>query len=253
MAIDEALFESVQAGGRPVLRLYRWNPGCLSFGRNQPARGAYDAKIARSLGIDIVRRPTGGLAVYHDRELTYAVMVPVGVLGRPRTTYCTVNRALAVALRTLGISADVSTGVPVAVPSGGSEWTAASRAAMLAPHPCFHEARAGEVTVAGRKLVGSAQRYDRRTILQHGSILIAGDQSEVLRIQRTADVLPDCIGIRDVLGYEPGHEVLCDAIADGFRRTCGIRFDAGAPGDEEETRARALEARYRSDEWTWRQ
>ncbi|MFW6206236.1 MAG: lipoate--protein ligase family protein, partial [Gemmatimonadota bacterium] len=103
MAVDAALLESVQAGAPPVLRLYRWSPACLSFGRNQPARGRYDRDLAEDRGIDFVRRPTGGQAVLHDDELTYAVIAPVAVIGKPRTAYAAINRALVAALRELGV------------------------------------------------------------------------------------------------------------------------------------------------------
>jgi lipoyl(octanoyl) transferase len=74
MAVDEALAESVRAGGAPVLRFYRWSPACLSLGRNQPADG-YDRDRIRRRGVEVVRRPTGGRAVLHHRELTYSVAV----------------------------------------------------------------------------------------------------------------------------------------------------------------------------------
>src|SRR5512142_3215722 len=105
MAIDRAVAASVEAGGRPALRFYYWDPPCLSLGRNQPARGVYDAAAAAARGIDIVRRPTGGRAVLHDRELTYGVAVRVGELGSPRETYAAVNRALVAGLRRLGVPA----------------------------------------------------------------------------------------------------------------------------------------------------
>ena len=69
MAVDEALADSVRAGGPPVLRVYRWSPPCLSLGRNQPSDG-YDRDEIRRRGIDVVRRLTGGRAVLHHRELT---------------------------------------------------------------------------------------------------------------------------------------------------------------------------------------
>src|SRR4028119_220945 len=84
MAVDEALAESVRQGGLPVLRLYRWSPRCLSLGRNQPARGRYDTAALAARGIDVVRRPTGGRAVLHDRELTYCAALPAALLGGPR-------------------------------------------------------------------------------------------------------------------------------------------------------------------------
>jgi len=128
MAIDQALLESVQAGGRPALRFYRWRPACLSFGRNQPARGLCDPARAAARGVDIVRRPTGGLAVLHDRELTYAAVLPVGLLGSPRETYRALNRALVEVLRRLGLPAELAPaggagGVPAGpttAPAGGA-------------------------------------------------------------------------------------------------------------------------------------
>ncbi|HEX5725859.1 MAG TPA: hypothetical protein VFX98_10370, partial [Longimicrobiaceae bacterium] len=94
MAVDEALAETVREGDPPVLRFYRWEPACLSLGRNQPARGRYDLDALRRRGLDVVRRPTGGRAVLHHRELTYSVAVADGALGTPRQAYAAVNRAL---------------------------------------------------------------------------------------------------------------------------------------------------------------
>src|SRR3954451_18997918 len=87
MAVDEALAASVADGGVPVLRFYRWEPACLSLGRNQPARGRYDLAALAAAGVDVVRRPTGGRAVLHRRELTYSAAAPVALLGPPRHAY----------------------------------------------------------------------------------------------------------------------------------------------------------------------
>lgn len=171
MAVDQALLEGVREGAPPALRFYRWSPGCLSFGRNQPVRGRYDADAARSRGIDIVRRPTGGLAVYHERELTYAVAAPVAAIGKPRAAYRTINRGLADGLARLG--------VPVRLVGDGGP------GGELGSGPCFHEGAPGEVLAEGRKLVGSAQRSEGRCILQHGSILLDGDQAEVVELELT--------------------------------------------------------------------
>ena len=124
MAVDEALMESVRGGAPPVLRFYRWQPGCLSLGRNQPAAGVYDRQRIDQLGLDVVRRPTGGRAVLHRRELTYSVVVGEGVLGGLRESYLRINRALAAGLRKLGVAVDVmiesesATPEPSAEPSG---------------------------------------------------------------------------------------------------------------------------------------
>src|SRR5438105_4458631 len=81
MALDAALLEAAQSDCLRVLRLYSWNPGTLSFGRNEPALRRYDRAAIGRRGLDVVRRPTGGRAVWHDREITYAVTGPAGSFG----------------------------------------------------------------------------------------------------------------------------------------------------------------------------
>ena len=244
MAIDEALFEGVQVGGRPVLRLYRWRPPCLSFGRNQPARGRYDRGLAAAIGIEIVRRPTGGLAVLHDRELTYAVAVGAGEIGGPRATYLALNRALIRALARLGLPASVA-------PPRSDRPLPLDRAGG---HPCFAEAASGEVAVGRRKLVGSAQRCERRTLLQHGSILLDGDQSAVTRLQTGPGPHPvsDSTTVREALGRLPAAGELEAAIMAGFEQELGIRLEEGPLLTAEAERAARIEEKYRSPEWTWR-
>ena len=178
MAIDRALVEGVEAGGPPTLRLYYWDPPCLSLGRNQLAAGIYDEAAAAARGIDIVRRPTGGRAVLHDREVTYSVVVPVGVLGSPRATYAAINRALVAGLRRLGVVGELQ-----GEGEGEGEGTGAE-ATALGPNPCFDGAAPGEVVAEGRKLIGSAQRREGSVLLQHGSLLLDGDQSAVVDLLR---------------------------------------------------------------------
>jgi lipoate-protein ligase A len=81
MARDQALLDLAESDNVSVLRLYRWNPHCLSFGRNEPALRRYDREKIHTRGIDCVRRPTGGRAVWHARELTYAVVSPLRLFG----------------------------------------------------------------------------------------------------------------------------------------------------------------------------
>ena len=239
MAVDHALLESVQQHPRAVLRLYRWRPACLSFGRNQPARGCYDEAAAHARGIDIVRRPTGGLAVLHDHELTYAVIAPVDRFGGPRASYHTINAALVAALRKIGVPAELSAG--------------GKRSAFGSVHPCFAEPAAGEVVAAGRKLVGSAQRCENRVLLQHGSILLGGSQDAVASLAMVSyDVQDRATTVTALLGCAPRLNSLRDAIAAGFEEaTCLAARHAELSGDTTK-RASELEALYRSAEWTWR-
>jgi lipoate-protein ligase A len=246
MAVDHALLESVQASGAPVLRLYRWHPACLSFGRNQRAGGVYDADRARIAGIDVARRPTGGLAVLHDRELTYSVTAPLALFGGPRAAYLAINVALVHGLRGLGVPAGLAEEGPRRGPIADSG------------SPCFQAPAPGEVIAVGRKLVGSAQRVERRTLLQHGSILLDGSQDDVVRLRAGADggLLvgegPGSVTLRELLGAAPSHDELVVAIVAGFERICGTSLARRLLSRDEAARAAALEPRYRADAWTWR-
>ncbi|HET6232851.1 MAG TPA: lipoate--protein ligase family protein [Longimicrobiaceae bacterium] len=245
MALDQALAASVREGGAPVLRFYRWTPACLSLGRNQPARGRYDLDALHRAGVEVVRRPTGGRAVLHDRELTYSVAVAEGALGSPREAYAAINRALVGGLRRLGVPAQLQpeTGVRAPVPS-------------LAP--CFKDPTEGEVVVAGRKLVGSAQRREDGVILQHGSLLLDGDQSEVRAF--LLDPSSEEAGAGDgepptslaaLLPSPPSWQALTAALADGWRDAVGVAL---APDEATEDEMRAAERemeRFAGAAWTW--
>ena len=187
MAVDAALLEAVRDGAPAALRLYRWDPPTLSFGRNQPAAGLYDEAAARDRGIAFVRRPTGGQAVLHADELTYAVVAPVADIGRPREAYRRINEALVAGLGRLGVAAEVAGGTRTGPDThacagenraGGSHTHAHThRGAVDWAKACFRDPAEGEGVVVGRKLVGSAQRCEGRVILQHGSILVSGSQA----------------------------------------------------------------------------
>ncbi|HEY6092432.1 MAG TPA: hypothetical protein VIV83_10595 [Gemmatimonadales bacterium] len=155
MAADAALLDRAIGSGGAFLRLYRWNPPTLSIGRNQQLDGDY--------GVPVVRRPTGGKAVWHEDELTYAVAAPISLFGSLRDAYCEIHTRLATALRSLGIDATLAPYRPVVRPSEG-------------PTSCFAAPVGGEILVAGRKLVGSAQVRRGDAFLQHGSILLNGQQ-----------------------------------------------------------------------------
>lgn len=261
MAVDQTLLETVQAGGPPVLRLYAWDPACLSLGRNQPAEAGLGARAA-ARRLDLVRRPTGGRAVLHDRELTYAVALPAGLLGSPRRTYTALNEGLAAGLRRLGIPARTAPqngsgrpatrpGAPPLAPVRGP---ARPGSALLGP--CFQAAAPGEIIAAGRKLVGSAQRCELRSILQHGSILLEGDQSAVAAlldgVSGTAGGPPATVSVVELLGYVPILAELVEALREGFREALGISLAPACLTPGEAERVRELERRFRSAAWTWR-
>jgi lipoate-protein ligase A len=162
MATDEALLDRVARSGGAFLRLYRWNPPTLSIGRNQAHAG-----VVRD-DMPWVRRPTGGTAVWHEHEVTYAVAAPIALFGALRTAYCEIHARLAAALRSMGVEAVIAAPPAVRPPQ---------RAAS-----CFATPAGGEILVRGRKLVGSAQVRRADAFLQHGSILLAGSQQKVAAV-----------------------------------------------------------------------
>lgn len=237
MARDHAMAATLPAG-EAFVRLYRWSRPTLSLGRNEPARGVYDAARLRWLGIDVVRRPTGGRAVLHHREVTYAVAMPVRALGGARAAYRRVNEAIVRGLSLLGVDAKIAGGAgrrPPASPDAG---------------PCFREPAEGEVVAAGRKLVGSAQARLGGALLQHGSILLDDDQGRLCALAGVAAGRAPAT-LRDLLGAAPPPERVAEAILAGLRSTLPGAWTEDAPrpaaAAEEE-----LEERYRADAWTWR-
>src|SRR5216684_5139288 len=170
MAVDVGLLALADRTGRGFLRLYRFDPPCLSFGRNEPAT-AYDRAAITRLGVDVVRRPTGGRAVWHEHEVTYAVAAPVAAFGTLRLGYWATQEWLAAALRALGADATLAL--------EGPRPAAHSRSGA-----CFAAPIGGEVLVDGRKLVGSAQARRGRALLQHGSVLLAGSQELARLVSR---------------------------------------------------------------------
>jgi lipoate-protein ligase A len=171
MAIDDCLLERAGQYGESWLRLYQWAPHCLSFGRHEPASLRYNRKQIASLGLDTVRRPTGGRAVWHAQELTYAVTAPSSHFGSLTAAYLEIHSMLADALSGMGLPAYLA---------------APARTPPLDAGACFAQAIGGEVMMAGRKVVGSAQLRLAGAVLQHGSILLQDDQALVFHLSTNA-------------------------------------------------------------------
>jgi lipoate-protein ligase A len=176
MAIDRALMESTGDGlAPPTLRLYQWQPAAVSLGKGQAAAVADHARCAAD-GVDVVRRPTGGWAIFHTDELTYSVTAhaeePI-IAGPLLEAYKRLSAGLIAGLRLLGLDAVLAPPLP----SG-------EKAGLMA---CFEVPYNNEITVGGMKLLGSAQARAQRRLLQHGSLPLTGD------VGRAADylVFPD--------------------------------------------------------------
>lgn len=217
-----------------MLRFYRWDQATVSFGRNEPAAEAYSS--LRGSGHAFVRRPTGGRAVLHDQELTYAVIFPSRSLGGVRDAYRRINEGLLAGLRLMGVSE-----ASMEVGPGGA----------LSPDagPCFGSPAPGEVVFKGRKLVGSAQARIDGSILQHGSLLLVSDQGD---LHGEGDG-GEAVTLEEILGEIPKWDSLVEALRRGVEGVLpGKAWEQSVYRGEEAATAGELEDRYRDEAWTWR-
>jgi lipoate-protein ligase A len=245
MGVDEALLDTYAADDSPetpTLRLYGWDPPTLSMGSRQPARDAHDPRYLRAEGIALVRRPTGGRAVLHEHERTYTVagslrggFFPAGVTD----SYRRIASALLTALRGLGIAAAM-------------EGEGADHPGPAGPALCFDRPSDHEITVSGRKLVGSAQLRRRGAFVQHGSILVRALPERLARAAGSASPGDSLIDLESALGRSPDEAALDAAIVAGFEETFSCRLAPGALTPDETIRATRLRAwKYCSASWTY--
>jgi lipoate-protein ligase A len=229
MACDHALAESVGRGGGPaVLRLYGWAPPAVSVGYNQPLRDVTHRLTGmRRSGVDLVRRPTGGGAVLHADEVTYSVAAPLGsplLENGPRAACERIHAAILMGLESLGIRGlALHAGPSRSRPVGGRRDAASEAPAPItvALRVCFAAASQSEISWRGRKLVGSAQRRMGSALLQHGSILLAGDQGRLAALWPEA-ARTGAATLAEAGGRRFGWEEVADAVGRGFERELGV-------------------------------
>ncbi|MHB1297787.1 MAG: lipoate--protein ligase family protein [Gemmatimonadaceae bacterium] len=254
MAVDLALLDHARAAGEATLRVYAWSRPTLSFGRHERARGRFDAARLAAAGIDVVRRPTGGRALLHHHEVTYSVAAPVAGLSL-RESYGAINALLLGALRRLGVNA----------------MSAERRAAPVRPlgAPCFAEPNEGELVVGGAKLVGSAQWRDGDVLLQHGSILLADDQSRIAGFMNPAERDPvesirkpavaaslQVATLETALGRPVDYSEVSEALAFSLRDLCAdTRVTSSTVAESDSGISASVDRHrdhFRDPSWTWR-
>lgn len=250
MALDEAILESCARGDSPpVLRLYAWSLPCLSLGYAQ-SLGDVDWPRLEALGWDLVRRPTGGRAILHIDELTYAVIGSARhplLAGSVLESYQRLARALLLALRSLGVPAEMS------------EESLAPEQAVHAV--CFETPSAYEITVGGKKLIGSAQARRKDGVLQHGALPLGGDLTRIVQVlafpdeaarRRAAErLLQRATTVEQVLGRPIPWEMVAEAFVDAFRQTFSLCFQPTEPTIAEKARAEELvRVRYANPNWS---
>ena len=240
MAVDESILEAMQGGkSLPTLRLYAWEPACLSLGYAQPLT---DVDIARlqARGWEMVRRPTGGRAVLHTDELTYSVIAPHSeprVAGSVLESYHRLAKALVEALNLLALPVQVKENTP-AHPSGSANPV------------CFEVPSTYEITVGGKKLVGSAQARRKEGVLQHGSLPLAGDLTRIIQVlsfpdeasrSRAADRLLDrATTVETALARKVSWGEAAQAYIAAFKSTLALDLQPGSLSAGEKERAEEL-------------
>jgi lipoate-protein ligase A len=237
MGIDEALLGSVSRGeSPPTLRLYRWTPPCVTIGYFQSLEAEVDIEACRERGVDAVRRLTGGGAVFHDDEITYSLVIPLGHelalrdSGDVLASYRSICAGLVRGLAELGAEASFE---PI-----------------------------NDIAVGGRKVSGNAQTRRRGCLLQHGTVLLGLDSElmfTLLRIPaeklkgRAAEARSRVASLSDILGREIPYGEAAEALARGFELAWGAELVRSGFSASELAEARRLaEERFSTREWNFR-
>ncbi|MFT3890246.1 MAG: lipoate--protein ligase family protein [Anaerolineales bacterium] len=252
MAADELILEHIGRGeALPTLRLYAWNPPCLSLGHAQPFSDV-DVNRLRERGWEVVRRLTGGRAILHTDELTYSVIAPLSeprVEGSILESYNRLAQALLLAVKSLDIPVEMKEGKP-------------NNSAM--PNPvCFEVPSTYEITVNGKKLIGSAQARKKEGVLQHGSLPLTGDltricqalkfENEPARENAAKRLLERATTVESALGQKISWEAAAQAYIQAFEAQLGLHLETGELSKSESERTEELvKEKYAHPTWTER-
>jgi lipoyl(octanoyl) transferase len=254
MAVDEAILEAVGKGSvLPTLRLFAWQPPCLSLGYAQTSGDVnLDALLARSW--ELVRRPTGGRAILHTDELTYSVIAPLKeprVFGSVLESYRRLAQALLRSLQLLGLDARADKDHLQPVP------------AQVNGPVCFEVPSNYEITVGGKKLIGSAQARRREGVLQHGSLPLIGDLTRITQVLRFPDedsrcaaaerLLERALTVETCLRRMVSWQEAAAAFIDGFEQALDLDLvvDQLTPGESARA-AELVSQKYAHTSWTQR-
>jgi lipoate-protein ligase A len=252
MAVDESILEHIGRGETlPTLRLYAWTPACLSLGHAQPFSDVDMNRLKRH-GWEVVRRATGGRAILHTDELTYSVIAPSNeprVEGSVLESYNRLAQALLLAVKELELPVEMKEGKT----NGNST-----------PNPvCFEVPSTYEITVDGKKLIGSAQARKKEGVLQHGSLPLTGDltricqalvfENESAREDAARRLLERATTVESALGVGVSWEKAKQAFVHAFEAQLGLSFEPDELSKSESKRADELvKEKYDHPSWTER-
>jgi lipoate-protein ligase A len=252
MAVDEAILEHASRGDSlPTLRLFAWDPACLSLGHAQPFADV-DTERLQAHSWEVVRRMTGGRAILHTDELTYSVTGPANeprLVGTVLESYNRLAGALLTAVQDLDLPVEMKED---RVENHGT------------PNPvCFEVPSTYEITVNGKKLIGSAQARRRDSVLQHGSLPLTGDLTricqalvfpdELAREHAMQRLLARATTVEAVLGRGVSWDTAAQAFIRAFEARLELKLLAGELSESELARAEELvHEKYAHPSWTER-
>ncbi len=237
MALDEAILKAVIERKSPnTVRFYKWNPSTASIGRNQSLSAEVDLEFAEKKGFNVVRRITGGGAVFHDsnREITYSIVCPIKFLEDLN------------AIKMLDQFEVITQGIVAGLTNYG-----------LKPKKGVIHCPA--IFLDGKKFSGNAQVRKKGHVLQHGTILLDIDPELMYSVLKAPEnvgksrmvrsVRAKCIGIKDQLqGYD--EQQFLNALKFGFENTLAISLEEGHFSDDElKTAKRLVEEKYSNIDW----
>jgi lipoyl(octanoyl) transferase len=262
MALDEAMLLHHDAGGTlPTLRVYGWTTPTLSLGYAQKTWQEVNLAACQQSGVSVVRRPTGGRAVLHDCEVTYSVVLPTAQSLGPATLtahYRRIGLALAAALQRLGLAVHLER----------PRLSAQPRRAAASP-ACFAAIARYELSAAGKKIVGSAQKRLQHTLLQHGSMPLHMERQRLFQClqvpleQRDAlvqEAFMTMTAINEIAPSPVTAHMLHEALREGFGGVFGVEIvDSPLFPTEERLADELYTTKYTNPVWNlegataWRQ
>jgi len=264
MAIDEAIMIAHREGlAPPTIRFYQWSPPAVSLGYFQDLKKEIDVDACKNLGIDIVRRPTGGKAVLHDKELTYSFIIKENhplVNNSILETYKKISGGMIRGLSYLGITAEL---VPLREKSKGGSLTKGEESEIH--HSgfksiCFSVPSQYEVQVEAKKIVGSAQVRKREIVLQHGSLLIELEKDKLfsvfnfpsVQIRERLKTRFNATSLEEILKRKINFSELSEILPRGFEEEFEVRLVEGKLTEQEEKISKELlENKYSTYEWNY--
>jgi lipoate-protein ligase A len=235
MAVDRAILVAHSNGKvPPTVRLYHWIPPAISIGYFQSLQEEVDIDACKKLGVDFVRRITGGGAVFHENELTYSIVIAENHPLIPKNilqSYARICNALIRGLQQLGVQ---GTYAPI-----------------------------NDIVVNGKKISGNAQTRKMNTVLQHGTVLLDVDvetmfsllkvPSEKIKDQMISDVKERVTSLRHILGAQVAFGTVATAMKKGFEDEFHIKLIEGALTEEEKTLAKRFETEcFSTFQWNHR-